>query len=175
MNIGIIVHSHTGNTYSVAERLMESLVKDGHFVSIEKLTAVNDKEQDVRKVMLTYSPQIDDYDALVLGAPVRGFALSPVMAAYLSHVPSMQGKVVECFVTEFFPYPWMGGNQAIKQMEEICELKGAIVLETGIVNWFSKHRKEQISSLIERQNEMVLIVDAVRGSLLSQFEKKIER
>lgn len=30
MNIGIIVHSHTGNTLAVAETLKETLAKLGH-------------------------------------------------------------------------------------------------------------------------------------------------
>jgi flavodoxin len=154
MNIGIIVHSLTGNTYSVAERLMETLVEHGHSVSIEKLTAVNDKEQNIRKVKLTNIPKIDSYEALIFGAPVRGFALSPIMKAYLSHIPCIQGKKVECFVTEFFPYPWMGGNSAIKQMKEICESKGATVIKTGIVNWSSKKRNEQISTIVENQNKV---------------------
>jgi NAD(P)H dehydrogenase (quinone) len=156
MNIGIIVHSQTGNTYSVAERIKETLITCGHTVSIEKLTAINDREMDFQNVLLTNIPKIDAYDALVLGAPVRAFSLSPIMKAYLLEIPSLQGKTVECFVTEYFPFPWMGGNQAIKQLKEICESKGAIVLDTGIVNWSSKHRPEQITAIVEKQNEMFL-------------------
>ncbi|MDF2592532.1 MAG: hypothetical protein K0S75_1998, partial [Clostridia bacterium] len=38
MKIGIIVYSHTGNTFSVAQRLEEKLTAEGHSVKIEKVT-----------------------------------------------------------------------------------------------------------------------------------------
>jgi hypothetical protein len=62
----------------------------------------------------------------------------------------LQGKKVACFVTEFFPFPWIGGNQAIGQMKKMCESKGATVGATGIVNWLNFRRKHQIHDVIER-------------------------
>ncbi len=44
-------------------------------------------------------------------------------------------------MTEFFPFPWMGGNHAIRQMKKICQSKGASILATGIVNWGVKSRR----------------------------------
>ena len=52
MKIGIVVHSHTGNTYSVAPRLKEELLKDGHSVNLEKVTAVNENQAEARDVRL---------------------------------------------------------------------------------------------------------------------------
>lgn len=154
MNIGIIVHSQTGNTLSVAKELKKVLLGAGHSVSIEKMIAVHDREQDFRKVKLIIIPQHSSFDALIFGAPVRGFSLSPVMKAYLSQIETLQGKKVECFVTEFFPFPWMGGNQAIRQMKEICESKGAEVIETGIVNWSSRSRNDKIDYLAKEQSTL---------------------
>ena len=43
MEIGIIIHSLTGNTMSVAERLQERLVADGHDVEIEQLKTIGEE------------------------------------------------------------------------------------------------------------------------------------
>lgn len=99
-------------------------------------------------------PDACAYDALVFGAPVRGASISPVMAACLGKLGSLQGKKVVCLVTEMFPYPWMGGNRAIRQMKEICESKGAIICGTGIVNWMGKQREKRISDVVKKLNSL---------------------
>jgi len=38
------------------------------------------------------------------------------------------------FVTQAFPFPWMGGTQAIKGMEKLVQAKGGKVSATGVVN-----------------------------------------
>ncbi len=149
-----IVHPHTGNTYSVAEKLQENLLRKGHSVSIEKIIALQDNQQDVQKIVLERIPQISGYDALIFGAPVRGFSLSPVMKAYISQIPSLQQKKVVCYVTEFFPYPWMGGNQAITQMTKICEAKNTKIIATGIVNW-SRYRDKKIAVVVEEFSKLL--------------------
>lgn len=150
MKIGIIIHSHTGNTLSVAQKLKEVLLAAGQSATLEQVTALNDEQTDVNKIQLTKIPDAGAYDMLIFGAPVRGASLSPVMSAYLSQGPSLQGKKVSCFVTEFFPYSWMGGNRAIRQMKKICEAKGAKVYETGIVNWSGMQRKRKITDTVEK-------------------------
>lgn len=135
MNIGILVHSRTGNTRCVAQKLMEKLSAAGHTVSIESVAAANDDEPDVQKILLTDKPDVSQYDALLFGAPVRGFSLSPVMQVYLAGVGPLHGKKVGCFITHFFPYAWMGGNRALSQLCEIVKAKGAVVYGTGIVHW----------------------------------------
>jgi flavodoxin len=150
MKIGIIVYSHTGNTYSVAQRLMEELKVVGHSVTIERVTAVGDEQTEVGKIKLKKIPDMGAYDALIFGSPVRGASLSQVMTAYLSQITSLQGKKVACFVTQFFPYKWMGGNRAIEQMKKISESKGAEVLGTGIVNWLSISRNKKIVDIVKK-------------------------
>lgn len=149
MNIGIIVHSHTGNTLSVSQKLEESFLKAGHSAKIERVTAVNEDPNAAKNCVLKTAPDVRTYDTLVFAAPVRGFALSPVMKLYLSGISSLSGKKVGLFVTQTFPRPWMGGNQAMRQMKEACEQKNAAVLKTGIINWKSSKREEQIKSLVD--------------------------
>lgn len=155
MEICIIVHSQTGHTLSVAQKLKERLVTAGHAVSLEQVKAIDGTQTEVRKIQLSEKPDVSSYDMLVLGAPVRGFSLSPVMAAYLSNGISLSGKKLGCFVTQSFPYPWMGGKQAIEQMKKLCESKGATVCESGIVNWSSKKREKKIDETVENLTKAV--------------------
>jgi len=150
MKVGIIVHSHTGNTLTVAKRLKEELLAIGHSVDIEQVAAMNEDPSKSGNIQLKTIPDTGIYDVLFFGAPVRGFSLSPVMKAYLLQLPSLKEKKVGCFVTQFFPYRWMGGNRTIKQMKEACESKGVNVFETGIVNWSRKERERKITDVIER-------------------------
>ncbi len=123
MNIGIIVHSCTGNTLSVAEKLKESLTLKGHKVTLERVTAVDESPQ-ASTFQLQTIPRIESYDCLFIGEPVRGFSLSPVMSLYLTQLTNLKDKIIGCFVTEFFPYPWMGGSRAVNQMRKLCDQKG---------------------------------------------------
>ncbi|HYE10405.1 MAG TPA: flavodoxin [Patescibacteria group bacterium] len=150
MKIGIIVYSHTGNTFSVAEKLEEWLVKAGHSVKIEKVTADNEDQMEVDRVQLRGIPDISLYDALIFGSPVRGFSLCAVMTAYLSQIGTLKGKKVFCYLTQFFPSPVMGGNRAMEQMKKICESKGGKVSEYGIVNWSNLRRGKMIRDITEK-------------------------
>jgi len=72
------------------------------------------------------------------------------MTRYLKQVGSLQGKKVACLVTQFFPYPWMGGNRAIRQMRKLYEAKGATVLGSGVVNWAKSRREKTTTRAIDR-------------------------
>lgn len=148
MEIGIIVHSQTGNTLSVAERLMKKLTEAGHRVTIKRVSAVNDEEIDIQKVRLSEKPDIGEYDLLIFGAPVRGFSLSPAMQAYLADVGSLKGKKTACFITEGLPFPWMGGNRSLRQMAELLASKGAEPYGTGIVNWPNAEKREKLIGIL---------------------------
>jgi menaquinone-dependent protoporphyrinogen IX oxidase len=140
MKIGIIVYSQTGNTLSVAEKLKEKLATAGHSPEIEQVTVVGGHKSGDRTFQLETRPDVAQYDALVFGSAVEAFSLSPVMRGYLAVVDSLQGKQIACLVTQLFPYPWMGGNRAIRQMRGLCKSKGATVCGAGVVNW-SKFRR----------------------------------
>lgn len=150
MKVGIIVHSHTGNTLSVAQKLMEALQTAGHLVTIEQVEAVNEDPSAAGNIQLKTIPDPSPYDTLIFGAPVRAFSLSPVMKAYLAQVASLKGKKVGCFVTEQLPFSWMGGNQAIGQLKKAVVKKEANVFSTGVVNWSNKQRETKITEVIKR-------------------------
>jgi len=148
MNIGIIIHSHTGNTLSVGEKLKDNLNTAGHTAQLERVVAINEDPNTREIIKLKEIPSLSKYDVIIIGAPVRGFSLSPVMMAYLSQLQTLNGKPVACFVTQHFPKPWMGGNRAIKQMKSTILQKGGTVTGSGIVNWTNKSREKQITDLI---------------------------
>jgi flavodoxin len=147
MKVGIIVFSHTGNTLSVAEKLQERLATAGHSVKLERVTAVDDSPQ-AKKVELKSAPDTGPYDMLVFATPVWAFSLPPVMKHYLEQIPTLEGKAVGCFVTQTFPFPWLGGNRTIRQMVSACKALGGDVVKTGIVNW-SRGREAKIAELLE--------------------------
>jgi len=151
MNIGIFVNSKTGNTLSVAEILRDKLVTLGHTVALEKVVASNDGEMNIEKIVISNPPSTQGYDMLVFAAPVNGFRLAFVMQAYLRSLPSLQGKLLAGLVTEAFPFPWMGGNQALKGMEKLVNAKGGTLSATGVVNWRSPEKREVlIAQTIEK-------------------------
>jgi len=148
MKIGIIVHSKTGNTYSVVKKLKEELLTLGHTVNIERIEPVDGSKKP-------YYPNISEYDALVFGCPVHGASMSQALSSYLSQITSLKDKRVACLVTELFPYAWMGGNRAISQMKNSCEAKGAIIVGTGVVNWKRLHREKAIDELITKLSSSI--------------------
>lgn len=70
------------------------------------------------------------------------------MKLYLEQIPSLGGKAVGYFVTQAFPFPWMGGNRTIRQMVSVCQALGGKVFKTGVVNW-TWRREARIAELID--------------------------
>lgn len=149
MNIGLIVHSKTGNTLSVAQKLKQALLTAGHSVNLEQVTTVNDDPSKDKNIELKAIPDTNGYDVLIFAAPVWAFSASTVMKLYLSKISSLKGKMVGLFVTQQFPVAWLGGNRAVKQMKQACEAKKAVVYKTGVINWSNKQREHQIINLID--------------------------
>ena len=154
MNIGIILYSQTGNTYSVSLKLKEKLITAEHSVDIERLKVVGEVRPGTKDIRFETLPDIEPYDALVFGSPVQAFSLSSVMASYLTHIASLQGKKVAFLVTQYFPFPWMGGNRTVGQMKKICEPKGAVVCGAAIVNWSNPNREKRIIEVVEKLSKL---------------------
>lgn len=147
MKIGIIVHSQTNNTYSVALELQEKLKDAGNEVEIERVSMVGgDRPESKEKIKIENPPDVNGYEALIFGAPVHAFALAPAMQVYLEQIPSIQDKKVALFVTKKLRFEWTGGSRAIGKMEKICRSKGGKIVGTGIVIW-NKQRNKKISEL----------------------------
>lgn len=138
----VVIYSKTGNTKSVAKRLA------GPTCPLFEVKPLID-DPNIQNPELKEIPDITAYDQIVLGSPVHGFMLSKVMNAYILQT-DFSGKKVDLFVTHFFPFAWMGGNQTLKQMKKLVEQKGGEVGLTTSINWKNKKRKTDIDSLVER-------------------------
>ncbi len=164
MNIGIIVYSKTGNTLLVAKRIESALNKAGHQVKLEKVEAIDGKEDE--KAELKTAPFITPYDVVIFGAPVKAFALDPVMKVYLAQIVDLQSKNIYCFVTQHFKKPWLGGNQAAKKIKSICKNKGGEAKISGVVNWSSANRETQINTIV---NNLILIEQTEKTTQISNL------
>ena len=91
MKIGIIIHSNTGNTLTVGQRLEKELTARGHTAVIERVTSENDASE-AANIVLDSKPDVDTSDRIILGAPVHAFSLSGVMRASLAQLTSLSGK-----------------------------------------------------------------------------------
>ncbi|MEZ4357996.1 MAG: flavodoxin domain-containing protein [Eubacteriales bacterium] len=149
MNVGIIVHSLTGHTYTLAEKLKEKLNEKGHSVTLEKINVVGKEDPQRRDFELDSPPKLASYDAVCFGAPVRGFSISPVLNAYLNQIEPLNGKKVACFVTKTLANNWTGGNRSIKQMKKLCDSKGGTVISTGILHWPKENADSKIDEAAE--------------------------
>jgi flavodoxin len=147
MQIGVVVYSHWGHTWSVAVKLREKLSAAGHVVALERIEPAGSIAVNARRAELKTKPAIDNYDAVVFGSPVWGGVPAAPMVSYLEGVTSLQGKQVACLVTGFFPAAW-GRNQTIAHMQAVCEAKGATVCGSESVGWWSLNRRRQIARAV---------------------------
>jgi flavodoxin len=150
MNIGIIIYSQTGNTRAVAGRLADKIGAAGHKASLEEIKVTGDVHPGMKNIQFSMLPDASRYDAVVFGAQVMAFSLSPVMVGYLKQLAALQGKKVALLLTQGFPYRWMGGNRALNRMKNLCESKGAVICGTGVVNWMNKKRETMIADAVEK-------------------------
>jgi NAD(P)H dehydrogenase (quinone) len=148
MKIGIIFYSLSRHTLSLARTLQQSLVESGHSVSLSQLETTQLKIAQQTAVLKSIPP-VDGYDLLVLACPVHGGRAAAPMQAFLEQCPTLRGKKVACLVTQVFPH-WLGGDQTLAAMQAFCESKGASVLTTGSVSWYSFTRRRQIEAIIAK-------------------------
>ena len=152
MKIGLIVFSQTGNTLKVAQALESALKDAGHEASIQRVTVASDDPKSAQNPVLTSVPDPGEFDMVYFASPVQAFSLAQAMQTYLKQMPALNGKWVACFVTQQFPYGWMGGNHALRQFRAGLEAKGARFTQSGAIHWGRKDRDQQIARLM---NDMV--------------------
>ena len=139
MNIGIVIHSNTGNTEYVANKIKEVLKKKDHNIDYKKLQLVSYKKSDTK---IKEMPDLSSYDAIIFGSHVEAFSLEAVIKAYLDKIEDISGKKVVCLTTQGLPFKWMGANNALKQMSALVKAKGGDVIATEDVS-FSNHQKRE--------------------------------
>jgi len=150
MKIGIVVFSKTDNTFSVAERLRDALVKRDLDAVIDRIIPVNDEPGPKDPVAFRHLPDVSAYDVIIFGSPVWAFSLSWVMKAYLAQMPTLSDKKVFCFVTKQMASKFTGGNKAIRQIKSAVAAKNATVDNGFIISWKSKNKEAEITNFIDQ-------------------------
>lgn len=139
MRKAVVYYSKTGNTEMVAKR----------FIGFDmlKIKAESDNP-NISDPKLIYAPELDAYDYIVFASPVHGFQLSRVMVTYLNQVQNLEGKLIDIYITHFFPFAWMGGNQTLKQMKKIIKSRGGEVRYKTSINWSRRNKEQVIKEMI---------------------------
>lgn len=151
MKAAIVIHSLTGNTLSVGNKIIKKLSEKGletELIKIEPLGGEDRNEADSLKINFKDQLNIEEYDIVIIGSPVRGFSMSPVLKAYLSKAGDLKQKKFYIFVTHFFPFAFMGGKTAIRQIKNQIENNGGNVVDSAIIDWKNPSRTKQIDKLI---------------------------
>lgn len=138
MNIGIVVHSLSGHTQAMAERIAQKLREKNHSVTLTQLqTDVPIKSGSVHQAMkfsIVNLPDCSACDAILVGGPVWAFSASPVIVAAIESLKNITGKTALPFATMAFPFSFMGGNQALGLMSRKLSAGGASVRPGFVVS-----------------------------------------
>jgi len=138
MNIGIVIHTGSGHTLKFAQAIRDKLVSLGHeadLTGLRTLGTVTAGLLPLARVNFTIKnpPELQDFDAVLVGGPVWSFKASPVIMRYLiEDVQNLKGKRALSFVTMI----GFGGARALRMMNGELEAAGADVLEGEAVKSF---------------------------------------
>ncbi len=147
MKIGIVFYSLSRHTLSLSNSLKQALEQDGHTVTATHLEPASYQVR-AQKAELKSIPSVSGYDLLILACPVHGGRMAPPMQAFIENITSLKNKKVASFITQVFPRAW-GGEQTLAAMRTLCESKGAQVIASGGVSWYSFARRRQIQAIID--------------------------
>jgi len=150
MNVAIFVHSRTGNTRSVAVRIRQTLESSGHTARIIDVGTAGGAGGEPGVTTADGVEALNGCEGVIFGSPVHGFSPAPDIDAFIRTIPSLKGRAVACFVTQAFPFPWMGGSRSVRQMAKLCTALGATVSATSVVNWGRTCREKLIDRTVER-------------------------
>jgi flavodoxin len=153
MRIAIIVHSHTGNTLKVAEKIRDTLAAKGKDAVILRVTAENEGK-DRKNIVLIEKPETDAFDLILFGAPVWAFSISPIMREYIKQLKSLDEKKVGCFITQGLQRAWMGGSRSLRQLIGLCKSKGAKVEATELISWKCDNLEQRIAAAAEKLTDI---------------------
>lgn len=153
MNICILVHSKTGTTLKFGKMIEDALRKKSHkveFIQLETNQPVSMANQNQsNNFRIINLPSEKEFDAFLVGCPVWGFQPTPVVIAALKQLNKLSGKKFLPFVTQSFPFSFMGGKQAIAQMSSMAKNLGAVVLEGESVQRMCRNTQTLMKRAVE--------------------------
>jgi flavodoxin len=128
LKILIIVHSVTGNTKKLADAIGDKAKAKGHSVNVVHLMTdppIEGKGKDPKEFRIQNLPSASGYDTIIIGCPVWGANITPVMKKALTDLRGLQGKRVIPFTSQAFPFAFLGGNRVLRLISKEAEAKGA--------------------------------------------------
>lgn len=153
MNIGIVVHSQSGHTATLAKAIAEKFRQNNHEVDIMPLLTTGLAKPGSRHFTICNAPdqeELERFDAILFGGPVWGFKASPVIKEFLSWMKKIDTKKVASFVTYGLPWPSCGANQAIRSMNQELRASGGTVLPGVMLHYFFGFNKAALSAALDR-------------------------
>jgi len=147
MKIGIIVYSYTNNTLTIANQLKTALIDKGYDVGIESIKASNEDPNNTH-IVLTQTPNLNPYDTVIFASCVRGFNCAPILREYIKQCDSLKGVKCAGFVSQYFPWDALGGNQALNAMKTLIESKNGQFYPLGSIHVKSRQKDNQVNDLI---------------------------
>jgi flavodoxin len=151
MNIGIFVHSQSGNTSSMGMAITMKLREKGHDVDIQLMKPVGRMRPRMKHVEFRDEvPDMAAYDVVVFGGPIWGFAASPVVSAFINNITDLKGKFAVCFSTSGFPTALSGARGGLSKLSRQLEELGATMLESEAFCWGLVCNKKKMGLAVER-------------------------
>lgn len=151
MKIGFIVHSQSGNTLSVAQKVIDQLKAQGHDVMLTHIKDedVNVSMQHPERFITVVDEVTSNVDVLFIGGWVQAFSLCRGLNFAIQHHFNIQSKETHLFLTHHFPFEWMGGTNAMKQLTKHVIAKEHQVKTTKIFNWSRKNNQQLIEQWVD--------------------------
>jgi NAD(P)H dehydrogenase (quinone) len=151
MNVGIFIHSQSGNTSSMGMAITMNLRAQGNEVDIQLMKTAGRLKPRMKHVEFRDdSPNMAPYDVVIFGGPIWGFTVSPVVGAFIKEIPELKGKKALCFSTSGFPTAISGARGGLKKMEMLLDGLGATVLESEPFFWGLFRSKKKMDNAVNR-------------------------
>ena len=148
MKIGIIYYSQTGHTKRVGEEAAHRLRNAGHQVDLVPLEVRGSMNLSAESVEIKHIPEIDGYDAIVIGSPVHGGRVSGPVHYFLENVRTFDHQPVVLFVTHFLRKSW-GAEQTLSSFRQMVTAREGDVLGDAEVKWLNLQLRKSITQAAE--------------------------
>lgn len=153
MHIGIIIHSQSGHTASLAKSIAGKFRQNGHEADVVLLLTSGLAKPGSRRFTISNAPnntEIARFDAVLFGGPVWGFRASPVITRYIASLGRLQGKKTMSFVTMCLPLKSLGASRAISRMNRLLETVGGTVVPGEALRYFFGFRQQALASALDQ-------------------------
>ncbi len=125
MKVAIIVHSKTGNTMKLAQKIESLLHERNYKVGLFDLQTDVSLHPGIKEFQITNLPDLSQYDIILAGAPVWAFRASPLIVKAIATVTGIEGKIFVPFVTMHFPFPNLLGGSVLNKMRALSLKRSA--------------------------------------------------